>query len=117
MEVELEDREAEDRLRLELIQAVAEAEELKETIKVLRRELEAREYAHELALQELRQAAADEGRQLQATIEALRSELEAASAARAADASEAARLHEDELRELQETILTLRGRLEGRNGD
>jgi hypothetical protein len=117
MEVELEDQDARDRLRLELIEVVAEVEQLKETISALRGELEAREYAHELALQELRQAAADEGRQLQATIEVLRGELEAASAARAADASEAERLHGDELRELQATILTLRGRLEGSDGD
>ena len=115
--MELEEQDVRDRLRLELIEAGAEVDQLKETIRALRDELEAQAHGHERALQEQRQAAVDEGRQLQATIEALRDELEAAAAAHAADASVAEQHHEVELRELQSTIQNLRERLEASDGD
>jgi hypothetical protein len=117
MAVGLEDQDARDRLRSALAEALAEGEQLKESIRALRGELEAREHAHKLALQEQRRSVADERRQLEATIQALRDELEAAAATHAAAAWEAKRLHRDEVRELESTIRALRGRLEGSDGD
>jgi SMC interacting uncharacterized protein involved in chromosome segregation len=113
----LDDQDAQDRSPSALADALAEGEQLKETVRALRGELEAREQEHQRVLQEQRRAVADDRQQLEATITALRAKLEDATADRAAAEAEVKRVHRDEMSQLESTIRELRRRLEANDGD
>jgi uncharacterized protein YukE len=113
----LDDQDARERSASALADALAEGEQLKETVRALRDELEAREEEHQRALQEQRRSVADERQQLEATIAALREQLEAVATERAAADAEAKRAYRDEMSQLESTIRELRRLLEEHDGD
>ena len=117
MTIGLEDTDGREHLSSALAVALAEGEQLKETIRALRDELEAREQEHQRVLQEQRRSVADERQQLEATIAELRAQLEASEAEHAAADSEAKRVYRDETAQLESTIRELRRRLEENGGD
>lgn len=117
MTVGVENQDVQEPPRSALADALAESEQLKETIRALRAELEAREQEHQVALQDQTRSVVDERQQLEATITALRAQLEAAAAEHSVAAQEMKRAHRDEMSQLEATIRELRGRLEEKDGN
>jgi hypothetical protein len=87
---------------------LAENRHLKDTIAVLRDQLEAMRYQQDEAIQKAVASSSDEISQLRSALSALRETMETKAAEYAASLQEERRLHRDELEQLQRTIKALR---------
>lgn len=93
----------------------SEVRELRETIVVLRAELETAQDDHDAALQAANARAADAAAQTTIAMQALREELERLEARRVQELEEAEQRAHDEQRQLGDTIRALRAELEARD--
>ena len=99
----------------ELLEAELNVRQLKETIEVLRDELESLRFEKDAAVQQAVQRSADELEQLKLSISNLRTELDSAQFKYEKDLQQQAVIKLDEHSHLQETIAKLRIELEERH--